>query len=93
MTITLDGNYNRDDFLIYMKNKDIDCRQMVNPVSHAKHFYSKYNSKDFPVSEEISRQSVHLPSSTSLTRTDIIYISGEITTTAVIHYFCNQIII
>ena len=71
MTITLDEKYNRDEFLSYMKDKSIDCRQMINPVHHAEHFQNDFNENDFTNSINISRKSVHLPSSTSLNRSHI----------------------
>jgi len=66
MTLTLDDNYDRDSFLDYMKNKGIDCRQMINPVHHADHFKSQFSYGDFPNSVKISKQSVHLPSGLGL---------------------------
>jgi len=51
MTVTLDDTYDREKFLLYMKDESIDCRQMVNPVHRAEHFknylkkriFSKFN--------------------------------------------------
>ena len=74
MTITLDDRHNREDFLNFMKQKGIDCRQMINPVSHAKYLINQYNENDFPNSVDISKRSVHLPSSTFLTNDQIKYI-------------------
>jgi perosamine synthetase len=71
MTITLDARYNREDFLDYMRTKDIDCRQMINPVNHAKHLVDLYRSEDFSAADNTSKQSVHLPSSTSLSNCQI----------------------
>ena len=66
MTITLNDNYDRDNFIIYMKNKGIDCRQMINPVNQAKHFIEYYGNKLYKKSEIISKKSLHLPSSGNL---------------------------
>ena len=74
MTITLNDKYDRDEFLSYMKDKDIDCRQMINPVHHAEHFEKQFDD-EFQVAKRISRQSVHLPSGLSLTEEQIRKIS------------------
>ena len=65
MTITLDHEYDQVEFLDYMKEKDIDCRQMINPVHKAEHFVEQFND-EFPVATRISSQSVHLPSGSGL---------------------------
>lgn len=75
MTLTLDNKYDRDDFLDYMKQNSIDCRQMVNPVHQAKHFLMNYEESNFPISTQVSKQSVHLPSFTHLSSGEIEYIS------------------
>ncbi len=74
MTITLDLDYNRDDFLLHMKKNGIDCRQMINPVHKALHFKSKFSDIEFPNTVSISNQSLHLPSSTSLKDSEIKFI-------------------
>jgi perosamine synthetase len=71
MTITLDRKYNRDHFLKYMQDEGIDCRQMINPVHQADHFRNEFKEDEYPNSIEISSQSVHLPSSTMLSRNQI----------------------
>jgi len=78
MTITLDGKYNRDEFLSYMKDKGIDCRQMINPVHHAEHFQNQFDFNNFQNSINISNKSMHLPSSTLLNKTEINNISAQI---------------
>ena len=78
MTITLKRGYNRDALIDFMRKEGVDCRQMVNPVSSAKHFYELFKHETFPVSEDISSRSVHLPSSTSLTNSQIDYIVKKI---------------
>jgi perosamine synthetase len=77
MTITLDDKYNRDKFISFMKAEKIDCRQMVNPVNKADHFKDNYD-KYFQVSESLSMQSVHLPSSTNLKKQVIDIIVNKI---------------
>jgi perosamine synthetase len=71
MTITLDDSLNRDEFLRYLTHQGIDCRQMVNPVHQAVHFYDQYKDNDFPIATQISAQSAHLPCSTALSKDQI----------------------
>ena len=75
MTITLDVKYNRDNFLDFMKKNEVECRPMINPVSHAVYLKEHYQDSDFPNSISIAYKSVHLPSSTSLSKSDIIKIT------------------
>ena len=83
MTITLDIKYDRDHFIEYMVSNNIDCRQMINPVSEAMHFKKLFKTSDFPISKRISNQSVHLPSSTGLSRENLNFIIDVVT-----KYFC-----
>lgn len=76
MTLTLDKQYNRDEFLQYMKTQGIDCRQMINPVHRADHFANENDDADFPNAIRISTQSAHLPCSTHLHDEQIEYIVG-----------------
>jgi perosamine synthetase len=77
MTIKLDEKYKRDEFISFMKGEEIDCRQMINPVNKADHFIDHFDEY-FRVSEKLSMQSVHLPSSTVLTKRDINFIVKNI---------------
>ena len=70
MTVIFDNKFNRDDFISYMKGNNIDCRQMINPVHKAAHFLDHY-SENFLISDNISKQSVHLPSGTALSIEDM----------------------
>ncbi len=67
MTLTLAERFRRDDFIAFMRGQGVDCRQMVNPVHRADHFIKLHDEAEFPNSVRLSTQSVHLPSSTSLT--------------------------
>ena len=78
MTVTFDEKHNRDEFLFFMKQKGIDCRQMINPVHRADHFVDKHSDADFPNAIRISAQSVHLPSSTQLEEDHIRLITNRI---------------
>ena len=63
----------------FLLKSKIDVRSMINPVHEAQHFKKFYkNKKKFKNSIEISRNSIHLPSSTHLTSTQIKYICDKI---------------
>ena len=51
---------------------------MVNPVHQAQHFKHFFNDKDFNNSVNISRNSIHLPSSTNLKKSEIKFICNKI---------------
>ena len=78
MAIKLDNNYDRGEFILYMQNNGIDCRQMINPVHNAKHCVNDYNASDYPNATAISKQSVHLPSSTALSKKSLTHIKNKI---------------
>ena len=78
MTITLNEQYNRDEFLKYMYSNGVECRQMINPVHRAMHLVASYKDTEFPNSVSLSNQSVHLPSSTSLTQRDIEFVCNTV---------------
>ena len=71
MTITLDYEYSRDEFLSPIKDRGIDCRQMINPVHRVEHYKDFLKKESFPNSTKISLQSIHLPSSLNLSVKDI----------------------
>ena len=75
MTIRFKKEGIRDEMLGYMNQKKVDCRQMVYPVHYAKHFRASYDQQQFPESERISLNSMHLPSSTNLSNESIEEIS------------------
>jgi perosamine synthetase len=84
MTITLDEGYDRDDFLSFMLKNQIDCRQMINPVHQALHIKDSYTDIEFNNAVNISKNSIHLPSSTDLKKSDI-----KIITHLIKNYFAN----
>ena len=51
---------------------------MINPVHKAHHFKKYFNSKEFKNSIEISKNSIHLPSSTLLKEKEIKFICKKI---------------
>ena len=70
-TVTLPSNQLRNELIRFLGTKGIDSRPMINPVSHADHYRKHFKDTDFPVSIDISSRSIHLPSSTGLTQTQI----------------------
>ena len=52
----------------------IELRKMIYPVYYSKPYLSIGDKKTFPITEEISLSSFHLPSSTNLTEKEIFYI-------------------
>ena len=78
MTIRFKKEGIRDRMLEFLTQRSIDCRQMIFPVHHAKHFKAHFDRRSFPVSEQVSMNSLHLPSSTNLSPESIEYIAGNV---------------
>jgi perosamine synthetase len=77
-TITLNKKNVRDRLIKFLKKNGIDVRQMVNPVSDALYLKKKFNKKDYPVSYETSKNSLHLPSGLDLKKKEINFICNKI---------------
>jgi perosamine synthetase len=78
MTITIKKKNLRNKILKYLYKNKIDARPMINPVSHALHFRNIFRNEKFTNSENISANSIHLPSSTNLKEKQIKYICKKI---------------
>jgi perosamine synthetase len=78
MTVRFKMEGIREKMLVFLKNEGIDCRQMIYPVHYAQHFKEQYVKHNFPVSEIISLNSLHLPSSTNLSEESIEEISKAV---------------
>jgi perosamine synthetase len=76
MTVQLNISGVRDALLDRLKEKGVDCRQMIYPVHEAQHFKQHYDDRAYPVSKQVSHNSLHLPSSTQLTEEQIEWITG-----------------
>jgi dTDP-4-amino-4,6-dideoxygalactose transaminase len=50
---------------------------MIYPVYHSSPYASLGNSSSFPVTEEVSLNSVHLPSSTELSEAEVAHVAKE----------------
>lgn len=77
-TITFKNSRDRNGLMMYLKKKRIDVRPMIFPVHFAKHFSSEYSRDLFPISTDISLKSLHLPSSTGLSKKEIERTCAEI---------------
>lgn len=66
VTLTFNKENIRNDFIKYMKEKKIECRPMIFPITFATHFKSFDCKKKFMNSYKVSLNSVHLPSSIDL---------------------------
>jgi len=75
MTIQINKDGIRDKLVEYLLKRGIDSRQMIFPINYAQHFQEIYDGTIFPVSESISLNSLHLPSSTQLSIKQIEHIS------------------
>ena len=79
-TITIKKKYLRNKLIYFLLKEGVDARPMINPVHQAYHFKKNFNKKDFENSINISKNSIHLPSSTILSRKEIKYISKKVKT-------------
>tara|TARA_Y100000031_G_C7946796_1_gene259645 strand:+ start:70 stop:411 length:342 start_codon:yes stop_codon:yes gene_type:complete len=77
-TITIRKKNLRNKLIRFLLKSGVNARQMINPVHEARHFKNFFNSKDFKNSINISRNSIHLPSSTSLKKEEINFICKKI---------------
>ena len=77
-TITLLKKNLRNKLIKFLIKNGVDARPMINPVHKAHHFKKYFNSKEFKNSIEISKNSIHLPSSTLLKEQEIKFICKKI---------------
>jgi perosamine synthetase len=77
-TITVNKINLRNRFIHFLSRAGIDARPMINPVHEALHFKKYFNKKKFNNSLKISKNSLHLPSSTSLKVSEIKFICNRI---------------
>jgi perosamine synthetase len=78
MTIQINKDGIRDKLVEYLLKRGIDSRQMIFPINYARHFQEINNGVTYPVSESISLNSLHLPSSTQLSIKQIEDISQAV---------------
>ena len=58
---------------------------MVFPVNEAKHFKKMFQSENFPNAKKLSYSGLHLPSSTKLTKKEILYVVSNLN-----NFFLNK---
>ena len=78
MTITVKNYSLKNKLIKFMKSKGIELRPMINPIQDAVHFKDFRNNKEAIIAKLISKNSVHLPSSSNLKRKDIQYICSNL---------------
>jgi len=76
-SIILNKNIDRNDFIEKLLKNGIDSRPFFTPV-HKQKIYPKYNDVSLPVSEDISKRGLNLPTYPDLTKLDVKYICDKI---------------
>ena len=77
-TITVLKKNLRNRLIYFLLKSGIDARPIINPVHQSKHFKNLFNDKDFKNSINVSRNSIHLPSSTNLKKSEIKFICKKV---------------
>lgn len=77
-TITLESDGLRDPLLDHMKARGIEGRPMIFPIHDAVPFRDQNPAEQFPISQEVSYRSLHLPSSTGLSVDEINFIADVV---------------
>ena len=77
-TITINKMNMRNRLIYFLSRAGIDARPMINPVHEALHFKKYFNKKNFNNSLKVSKNSLHLPSSTSLKASEVKFICNRI---------------
>ena len=77
-TITIKKKYLRNKLIYFLLKEGVDARPMINPVHQAFHFKKYFNNKNFKNSINVSKNSVHLPSSTYLKPNHIKFICNKV---------------
>ncbi len=77
-TITVNKKKLRNKLIYFLFKEGVDARPMINPVHQACHFKKYFNKKKFNNSLKISKNSLHLPSSTYLTVNQIKFICNKV---------------
>ena len=77
-TITVLKKNLRNKLIHFLFKEGVDARPMINPVHQAYHFKKYFNDKDYKNSINISKNSLHLPSSTHLSENEIKFICNRV---------------
>jgi len=78
LTILIEKDNTRDRIMDLLYRKGIEARKMIFPAYYSKPYKSYGNGSMYPISEKISLNSIHLPSSTSLSRDEIYFIVSKL---------------
>ncbi|MBU2541442.1 MAG: DegT/DnrJ/EryC1/StrS family aminotransferase [Candidatus Omnitrophica bacterium] len=73
-----DFGLTRDDLRYCLAKKGIETRTFFIPIHLQPIYFKLYRRERFPVSEELSRKGMYLPSSSNLKKKEIDYIVGAI---------------
>ena len=68
----------RNKLIKYLKKRGIESRPMINPIEDALHLEKYRDRKQSIIAKKISTNSLHLPSSTSLSANQINYICSTL---------------
>ena len=77
-TITVSKKNLRNKLIYFLFKEGVDARPMIFPVHQAYHFKKYFKDKNFKNSINISKNSLHLPSSTHLSESDIKFICNKV---------------
>ena len=77
-TLTINKKNLRNKLIYFLFKEGVDARPVINPVHQALHFKKYFNKKEFKNSINISKNSLHLPSSTYLKESEIKFICNKI---------------
>ena len=77
-TITVNKINLRNKLIYFLFREGVDARPMINPVHQAHHFKKYFNKKEFNNSINVSKNSLHLPSSTLLKENEIKFICNKV---------------
>ena len=70
----------RDEFLIKLKKKGVQCSNYFPPIHLTKHYKKEHGHKkgDFPVCEKISKTTLALPFYTHMNKKDMAYVCEQV---------------
>ncbi len=74
--ICLEKGINRDNIIEYLNKKGVQCKPYFTPI-HLQPFYKEmfgFKKGDFPITEDVSSQTIALPFFTNLAEKQIVYV-------------------
>ena len=76
-SILIDNEKNRDNLMDFLYRNGIDTRRFFYPV-HTMPPYEKYSNDNYPVSTDIAKRGINLPSSVKLKEEGVNYVCDKI---------------